>query len=94
MIFDGWILTHLETMLESLSVASEGKECPKCSNRMNSLAYRESNIVIDKCPHCEGVWLDHREFDKIVDYLNELVNKTSTRDYTYGEGRLTVPQNL
>ncbi|MGI9657527.1 MAG: zf-TFIIB domain-containing protein [Gaiellaceae bacterium] len=66
---------------ESLSVPSEGKPCPKCSERMKSLRYRESGVVIDKCVNSEGVWLDHKEFERIVDYLDKTVNSTSAREY-------------
>ena len=66
---------------ESLSVASEGKECPKCSKKMKSLTYRKSKIIIDKCSDCEGVWLDHGEFTKIVEFLNEIVLTKPAGEY-------------
>lgn len=65
-----------------LSVPSEGKNCPKCSKRMSSLNYRSSGVIIDKCSSCEGVWLDHREFEKIINYLEELVLTKSAKKYT------------
>ena len=34
---------------EELSVASEGKECPKCSKKMKSLTYRKSKIFFHSC---------------------------------------------
>jgi len=65
----------------SLSVESEGKACPKCSKNMKSLTYRKSKIIIDKCTDCEGVWLDNGEFEKIVEFLNEIVVTKSAGDY-------------
>ena len=35
---------------EKLSVASQGKNCPVCLKKMQSLTYLESKVVIDKCP--------------------------------------------
>jgi len=52
---------------EKLSMVSEGKLCPKCSNKMASLKYMDSEVVIDKCPGCKGVWLDPGEFMKIIE---------------------------
>ena len=66
---------------EALSTASEGKECPKCGWQMNSLTYRKSGVVIDKCENCRGVWLDHEEFEHIVEHLRELVDTTSAGEY-------------
>src|SRR5471030_422726 len=44
---------------EELSNASDGKECPQCAKKMQSLTYMQSKIIIDKCKFCQGVWLSH-----------------------------------
>src|SRR5260370_34446210 len=49
---------------EKLSVASDGKPCPRCVKKMQSLAYSQSKVVIDKCQSCQGVWLAHGELAK------------------------------
>ena len=59
---------------EKLSVTSEGKTCPKCLKRMQSLKYLKSNVVVDKCSDCKGVWLDKGELAKIIIYLKNLVD--------------------
>ena len=67
---------------EQLSVRSDGKECPKCSKQMSSLTYRASKMLIDKCLECEGVWLAHGEFKRIISYLEGLIVKKSAAEYT------------
>jgi uncharacterized protein len=67
---------------EALSIQSEGKQCPNCSKKMSSLKYSKSNIIIDKCMHCEGVWLDSGEFPKIIEYIENVINTESARDYS------------
>lgn len=62
-----------------LSVASDGKICPHCVNKMQSLTYAQSKIVIDKCPTCEGVWLAHGELAKIIRYLENVVDSASAK---------------
>ena len=43
------------------------RECPHCDNvtlekKLYSLG---SGVIMDRCPECQGVWLDHGELDKI-----------------------------
>lgn len=66
---------------EGLSVASEGKICPECVKPMSSLMYRQSNIVIDKCPLCEGIWLDHGELARIIRHLEQVLIAESGKEY-------------
>ncbi len=41
-------------------------KCPSCST--SSLVITErSDIEIDYCPQCRGVWLDRGELDKLIE---------------------------
>ena len=62
-------------------VKSEEKSCPRCSVKMDSLTYEKSNVVINKCLVCHGIWVHHKEFKKIVDYLEGIVVSESSREY-------------
>lgn len=51
-------------------------KCPVDQAELDEEKY-ESDIVIDRCPDCRGVWLDHRELEGIQeslerDYSSEL----------------------
>lgn len=47
-------------------------ECPKCNIPMYKYRYMyTSNIYIDSCEKCEGIWLDKNELIAIIDYLEE-----------------------
>ncbi|MFP4496905.1 MAG: zf-TFIIB domain-containing protein [Vulcanimicrobiota bacterium] len=66
-----WMDDEVDSIESSLTTASN-RMCPKCEySHMMSTNYGESNVLIDWCPHCKGVWLDYKEFDEIVDYLKE-----------------------
>jgi Zn-finger nucleic acid-binding protein len=65
---------------EQLSVASDGKQCPACLEKMQSLTYSQSKIVIDKCQSCQGVWISHGELARIIRYLENAVNTESVRN--------------
>jgi Zn-finger nucleic acid-binding protein len=38
--------------------------CPSCSSRL--VEVERSEILIDACPDCRGIWLDRGELDKIL----------------------------
>ena len=37
--------------------------CPKCGMQLEEIAYED--IRLDKCPTCEGVWLDTGELERL-----------------------------
>jgi Zn-finger nucleic acid-binding protein len=39
--------------------------CPNCDSRLVELD--RSEILIDACPECRGVWLDRGELDRILE---------------------------
>ncbi len=38
--------------------------CPNCQSRL--VEVERSDVLIDACPQCRGVWLDRGELDKIL----------------------------
>ena len=40
-------------------------KCPKCN--VNLMITDRSNVEIDYCPECRGVWLDRGELDKNIE---------------------------
>jgi len=55
--------------------------CPKDDHPMTTVHYGESPVVIDICSECKGVWLDDKEYERIVAYLQEMVDTQSAGDY-------------
>ena len=43
----------------------EPMRCPSCGTRLVELD--RSDVLIDACPECRGVWLDRGELDRILD---------------------------
>ncbi len=39
--------------------------CPKCGMELIEIDYKK--ILIDKCSHCDGIWLDAGELEEIAD---------------------------
>ena len=38
--------------------------CPSCASRL--VEVERSEVLVDACPSCRGVWLDRGELDKIL----------------------------
>ncbi len=47
--------------------------CPKCGMELREIDYK--GIRIDKCFHCEGIWLDAREMESIARLEKGTMNK-------------------
>ena len=38
--------------------------CPKCGETLEEILFQE--IQVERCPECQGVWLDHGELERIT----------------------------
>ena len=38
-------------------------KCPKCGSQLEEIAF--GDVRVDKCFHCEGLWLDNGELERI-----------------------------
>jgi len=48
------------------------KLCPRCNKTLQKFNYAyDSNIFLDKCPLCQGIWLDGGEAESIARYLKD-----------------------
>ena len=48
------------------------RSCPKCDVAMRTLNYAyDSNVYIERCPECSGLWADRGETLKIARYMKE-----------------------
>lgn len=48
---------------------------------MTTVRYGDSPVLVDICSQCKGVWLDDKEYEWIVVYLEKMVNTHSVGDY-------------
>ena len=47
------------------SRTGEPMRCPSCGTRLVEI--ERSEVLIDACPECRGVWLDRGELDRVLD---------------------------
>jgi len=41
--------------------------CPICVDKLVKDRYGSTQVVVDKCPHGDGIWLDQGELEQILD---------------------------
>ena len=54
------------------TIKEKDKICPRCNQGLKRFNYAyDSNIFLDKCPHCQGIWADGGEVKEVARYLKE-----------------------
>ena len=48
-----------------------GRLCPADHMLLYNVGYGDSNVKVDVCNVCRGIWLDRGEFKEIIAYLRE-----------------------
>ncbi len=77
-----WIHLDLWRDMEKFRAAKQDRySCPRDGTSMTTVHYDESNIAIDLCPNCDGIWLDKDGYREIIALLEKEVNSSSERDY-------------
>ncbi len=45
--------------------------CPRCNNELEEIQYDgSSDLLLDRCNGCEGLWFDSEEVDKLMKLAN------------------------
>jgi membrane associated rhomboid family serine protease/Zn-finger nucleic acid-binding protein len=53
-------------------VKEQTKACPRCNLAMKRFNYSyDSNVFLDKCPNCQGIWTDGGEMRQVARYLKD-----------------------
>lgn len=64
-----WLDVDLWSDKTKFQVAKTAKICPQDFVPLYEVKYNGSNVKVDLCDVCRGVWLDRGEFKKIIAYL-------------------------
>ena len=63
-------------------ISSSDKRCPVCRIPFVEVRYDDSNVKIDFCKMCRGMWLDRGEFKQIMIYLKKKADYEILHRYT------------
>lgn len=94
-----WLDIDLWQDNEKFKISQNPKICPACSVPFHKVGYGDSEISLDVCNLCQGIWLDRGEFKKIIDYLKNKGNYEAANNYfknlvQEGVEILTGPEEL
>lgn len=67
---------------EKFELSQLDQHCPFCRAGLVQVNYDESNVKIDFCKNCNGVWLDRGEFKQILIYLKKKADYEILHRYT------------
>ena len=57
-------------VLSPHQVQEKAKVCPRCRKELRKFNYSyDSNVILDKCPDCGGIWADKSEVERAASYL-------------------------
>ena len=66
-------------------------ECPRCHSA--ELALKDhKGIEVDKCPQCDGLWLDHHELDQLEDLVLDEDRMKGSMVYSKRESEISCPK--
>ena len=75
-----WMDDDVEAVAQANAMPSK-RLCAKCREvKMVSTSFGDSKILIDWCPKCYGVWLDRDEFQEIMHYLRDKLDKLTSEE--------------
>jgi Zn-finger nucleic acid-binding protein len=76
-----WLDIDLWKEPKKLRISPGKKLCPSCRLPLYETTYRDSDIRVDVCNLCSGIWLDRGEFKKIIQYLKKKVDNEVLNHY-------------
>ncbi len=76
-----WMDIELWENEDKFKISKKNRKCPSCNIPLYEVDYGNSDIKVDFCEECEGVWLDKGEFKKIIEYLKEEAGDKIMNEY-------------
>ncbi len=77
-----WVDFDIWRDKEKFKMSHVDRHCPSCRAGLVEVSYDKSNVTIDFCKHCQGVWLDRGEFKKIMEYIKDKSDYEILNRYT------------
>lgn len=77
-----WLDVDLWEEKNKFKISKDQRQCPSCQIPLYEINYNNSEIKVDLCDLCKGIWLDRGEFKKIIDYLREKSDWEALNNYS------------
>ncbi len=94
-----WLDVDLWDKKQDMRTSKGNRLCPSCRLPLYEVFYGDSDVEVDICNICKGVWLDRGEFKKIISYLQkkkdwEVIHNYSKNLAQEGIEIFTGPESL
>lgn len=76
-----WFDVDLWQDLGKFKISRDRKLCPKDRLPLYEVSYGDSDVSVDVCNICRGIWLDRGEFAGIMEYLAKKTNFEILNNY-------------
>lgn len=76
-----WLDFDLWKDKNKLVLSGKSINCPRDEKPLFKIKYGNTDIMVDICLDCHGVWLDKEELDKIISALKEKINAETIPEY-------------
>jgi Zn-finger nucleic acid-binding protein len=76
-----WFDIHLWKDTDAFKGVNTDRLCPRDGRHLVELEYGDTGVKIDACRHCEGIWLDRGEFEKILAEIRSTSDAALLNDY-------------
>lgn len=64
---------------ENKTVEKSEKKCPQCLKNMAKIKYGDSNVFLEICKDCKGIWFDRGELEKVIKYIEETIDNETIK---------------
>jgi Zn-finger nucleic acid-binding protein len=76
-----WMDFDLWKNQDSIDVSRGTLMCPRCNIPMAMVKYGPTEVQVDTCTNCHGIWLDKGEFEEIISALEDELSSMSEDEY-------------
>ncbi len=76
-----WMTFDLWSDQDAFKAERSSRKCPVCSQNMATIVYGSTEVKVDCCVEKHGLWLDHGEFESIIDSLQSEILTKSMPEY-------------
>jgi len=76
-----WLEFDLWKDKNKLAVSGKSIDCPRDGKPLFKIKYGKTNVLVDVCLDCRGVWLDKDELDKIISALKAKISSETIPEY-------------
>lgn len=76
-----WMEVNLWKDARQFELMATALHCPRCNAPMAAVQYGSTQVIVDVCARCKGVFLDKGEFYQIIHAFQEELAHMSSDDY-------------